>query len=55
MLHYNFPPFSTGEAKAQSGVGRREIVHGYLANLALKRMIPADYPYVVRVVSDMLE
>lgn len=55
MLHYNFPPFSTGEAKAQRGVGRREIGHGNLANRALKRMIPADYPYVVRVVSDILE
>ena len=55
LLHYNFPPFSTGEAKAQRGVGRREIGHGNLANRALKRMIPADYPYVVRVVSDILE
>ncbi len=55
LLHYNFPPFSTGEAKAQRGVGRREIGHGNLANRALKRMIPADYPYAVRVVSDILE
>ena len=55
LLHYNFPPFSTGEAKAQRGVGRREIGHGNLANRALKRMIPDDYPYVVRVVSDILE
>ena len=55
LLHYNFLPFSTGEAKAQRGVGRREIGHGNLANRALKRMIPADYPYVVRVVSDILE
>lgn len=55
LLHYNFPPFSTGEAKAQRGVGRREIGHGNLANRALKRMIPADYPYTIRVVSDILE
>lgn len=55
LLHYNFPPFSTGEAKASRGVGRREIGHGNLANRALKRMIPEDYPYVIRVVSDILE
>ncbi len=55
LLHYNFPPFSTGEAKASRGVGRREIGHGNLACRALKRMIPDDYPYVVRVVSDILE
>ncbi len=55
LLHYNFPPFSTGEAKAQRGVGRREIGHGNLACRALKRMIPKDYPYTVRVVSDILE
>ena len=55
LLHYNFPPFSTGEAKASRGVGRREIGHGNLAHRALKRMIPADYPYVVRVISDILE
>ncbi len=55
MLHYNFPPFSTGEAKPQRGVGRREIGHGNLAYRALKPMIPNDYPYVVRVVSDILE
>ncbi|WP_320970692.1 polyribonucleotide nucleotidyltransferase, partial [Bacteroides nordii] len=55
LLHYNFPPFSTGEAKAQRGVGRREIGHGHLAWRALKGMIPTDYPYVVRVVSDILE
>lgn len=55
LLHYNFPPFSTGEAKAQRGVGRREIGHGNLANRALKRMIPTDYPYCIRVVSDILE
>ncbi|TWV14102.1 polyribonucleotide nucleotidyltransferase [Bacteroidaceae bacterium HV4-6-C5C] len=55
LLHYNFPPFSTGEAKAQRGVGRREVGHGHLAWRALKRMIPTNYPYVVRVVSDILE
>ena len=55
LLHYNFPPFSTGEAKAQRSVGRREIGHGHLAWRALKGQIPADYPYVVRVVSDILE
>ncbi|MBP3536339.1 MAG: polyribonucleotide nucleotidyltransferase, partial [Muribaculaceae bacterium] len=55
LLHYNFPPFSTGEAKAQRGVGRREIGHGNLAHRALKRMIPDNFPYVVRVVSDILE
>lgn len=55
LLHYNFPPFSTGEAKAQRGVGRREIGHGNLACRALKNMIPENYPYVVRVVSDILE
>lgn len=55
LLHYNFPPFSTGEAKASRGVGRREIGHGNLAHRALKRMIPEDYPYTVRVVSDILE
>lgn len=55
LLHYNFPPFSTGEAKASRGVGRREIGHGNLAHRALKRMIPEDFPYTVRVVSDILE
>ncbi|MDO4789362.1 MAG: polyribonucleotide nucleotidyltransferase [Porphyromonas sp.] len=55
LLHYNFPPFSTGEARPQRGVGRREIGHGNLAHRALKRMIPKDYPYVVRVMSDILE
>jgi len=55
LLHYNFPPFSTGEARPQRGVGRREIGHGNLAYRALKRMIPDDYPYVVRVVSEILE
>ncbi|MDR2809520.1 MAG: polyribonucleotide nucleotidyltransferase [Tannerellaceae bacterium] len=55
LLHYNFPPFSTGEAKASRGVGRREVGHGNLAHRALKRMIPEDYPYVIRVISDILE
>ncbi len=55
LLHYNFPPFSTGEARPQRAVGRREIGHGNLAHRALKRMIPKGYPYVVRVVSDILE
>ena len=55
LLHYNFPPFSTGEAKAQRGVGRREIGHGNLAHRALKRMFPEEFPYTVRIVSDILE
>lgn len=55
LLHYNFPPFSTGEAKPQRGVGRREIGHGHLAWRAVKGMIPANYPYTVRVVSDIFE
>ncbi len=55
LLHYNFPPFSTGEARPQRGTGRREIGHGNLAHRALKNMIPVGYPYVVRVVSDILE
>ena len=55
LLHYNFPPFSTGEAKAQRGVGRREIGHGHLAWRGLKGQIPEDFPYTVRVVSDILE
>jgi polyribonucleotide nucleotidyltransferase len=55
LLHYNFPPFSTGEAKAQRGVGRREIGHGHLAWRGIKGQIPEDYPYTVRVVSDILE
>lgn len=55
LLHYNFPPFSTGEARPYRGTGRREIGHGNLAHRALKRMIPNDYPYVLRVVSDILE
>ena len=55
LLHYNFPPFSTGEAKAQRGVGRREIGHGHLAWRGLKDMIPDDFPYTVRLVSQILE
>src|SRR5574344_1930817 len=55
MLHYNFPPFCTGEAKAQRGVGRREIGHGHLAWRGLKGQIPEDFPYPVRLVSDILE
>ena len=55
LLHYNFPPFSTGEAKAQRGVGRREIGHGHLAWRGLKGQIPADFPYTVRLVSQILE
>lgn len=54
-LHYNFPPFSTGEARPIRGTSRREIGHGNLAQRALKRMIPEDCPYTVRVVSDVLE
>ncbi len=54
-LHYNFPPFSTGEARFLRGTSRREIGHGNLAQRALKKMIPADNPYTVRVVSDILE
>ena len=55
LLHYNVPPFCTGEAKAQRGVGRREIGHGHLAWRALKGQVPADFPYTVRVVSQILE
>ena len=55
LLHYNFPPFSTGEAKAQRGVGRREIGHGHLAWRGIKGQLPDDYPYTIRVVSDILE
>jgi polyribonucleotide nucleotidyltransferase len=55
VLHYNFPPFSTGEAKPLRATGRREIGHGNLAHRALKRMIPDDNPYAIRVVSDILE
>ena len=57
VLHYNFPPFATGEAKAQRGVGRREIGHGNLAWRALKPVVPVapENPYAIRVVSDILE
>lgn len=57
MLHYNFPPFSTGEAKPMRGLGRREVGHGNLAMRALKQVLPteSDNPYTVRVVSDILE
>ena len=57
VLHYNFPPFATGEAKAQRGVGRREVGHGNLAFRALKAVMPKapEFPYAVRVVSDILE
>lgn len=55
LLHYNFPPFSTGEAKAQRGVGRREIGHGHLAWRGLKGQIPENFPYTVRLVSQILE
>lgn len=54
-LHYNFPPFSTGEAKPLRGTSRREVGHGNLAQRALKNMIPAENPYTVRVVSEVLE
>jgi polyribonucleotide nucleotidyltransferase len=55
MLHYNFPPFSTGEAKPIRGVSRREVGHGNLALRALKPVLPADYPYTIRLVSEILE
>eukprot|EP01012_Entosiphon_sulcatum_P064977 TRINITY_DN9384_c0_g1_i1.p1 TRINITY_DN9384_c0_g1~~TRINITY_DN9384_c0_g1_i1.p1 ORF type:complete len:717 (-),score=97.02 TRINITY_DN9384_c0_g1_i1:32-2182(-) len=55
ILHYNFPGFSTGEAKPNRGVGRREVGHGNLALRALSKMVPTDTPYTVRVVSDILE
>lgn len=55
LLHYNFPPFSTGEAKAQRGTGRREIGHGHLAWRGLKSQLPDNFPYTIRVVSDILE
>ena len=54
-LHYNFPPFSTGEARPIRGTSRREVGHGNLAQRALKRMVPEDCPYTVRVVSEILE
>ncbi len=57
VLHYNFPPFSTGDARPARGISRREIGHGNLAHRALKRMVPSpdEIPYAVRVVSDILE
>ncbi|MFI3283311.1 MAG: polyribonucleotide nucleotidyltransferase, partial [Rikenellaceae bacterium] len=55
VLHYNFPPFSTGDARAARGLSRREIGHGHLAWRGLKSMIPAENPYAIRVVSDILE
>ncbi|MDR0765786.1 MAG: polyribonucleotide nucleotidyltransferase [Odoribacteraceae bacterium] len=55
LLHYNFPPFSTGEARPTRGVGRREVGHGNLAHRALRAVMPRDYPYTVRIVSDVLE
>ena len=55
LLHYNFPPFSTGEARPVRGVGRREVGHGNLAHRALKRMFPEGFPYCCRIVSDILE
>jgi polyribonucleotide nucleotidyltransferase len=55
MLHYNFPPFSTGEVKMMRGQSRREVGHGALAMRSLKQMMPAEYPYTVRIVSDILE
>jgi polyribonucleotide nucleotidyltransferase len=56
ILHYNFPPFSTGEVKPMRGVGRREVGHGNLAMRSLRQMMPgSDYPYTVRIVSDILE
>jgi len=54
-LHYNFPPFSTGEAKPLRGTSRREVGHGNLAQRALKNMIPTDCPYTIRIVSEVLE
>ena len=55
VLHYNFPPFSTGDAKAARGLSRREVGHGNLAHRALKKIIPVENPYAIRVVSDILE
>ncbi|TXF77660.1 polyribonucleotide nucleotidyltransferase [Chryseobacterium sp.] len=55
FLHYNFPPFSTGEARPLRGTSRREVGHGNLAQRALSRMIPAENPYTIRIVSDILE
>lgn len=55
VLHYNFPPFSTGDARPARGISRREVGHGNLAHRALKRMVPEENPYAIRVVSDILE
>lgn len=55
MLHYNFPSFSVGEARPNRGPGRREIGHGNLAERGLKKMLPDDFPYTLRIVSDILE
>ena len=55
LLHYNFPPFCVGEPRTPRGLSRREVGHGNLAHRALKRMIPDDFPYMVRIVSDILE
>ncbi|MDD5645532.1 MAG: polyribonucleotide nucleotidyltransferase [bacterium] len=55
MLHYNFPPFSTGECRPMRGPGRREIGHGHLAERSIASVLPEDYPYTIRVVSDILE
>jgi len=55
LLHYNFPPFCVGEPRTPRGLSRREIGHGNLAHRALKRMIPQEFPYIIRVVSDILE
>ncbi len=55
ILHYNFPPYSTGEIKPQRGPGRREVGHANLASRSLKQMLPDDFPYTIRVVSDILE
>ena len=55
VLHYNFPPFSTGDARPMRGVSRREVGHGNLAHRALKRMVPEDNAYAIRIVSDILE
>lgn len=54
LLHYNFPPFSTGETKPMRGPGRREIGHGALAERALKQVVPADFPYTIRIVSEIM-
>ncbi|MBN1821646.1 MAG: polyribonucleotide nucleotidyltransferase [Prolixibacteraceae bacterium] len=55
LLHYNFPPFCVGEPKTPRGLSRREIGHGNLAHRALKKIIPDEFPYIVRIVSDILE